>query len=326
MNETADSTSRLPIIYFASSLLQKSVFLSSSYASRPQLLVGNRGISGDLTYHSSVLNDYRFLNDFSDLIDRNGGEVEVFVPHALNSLYYYLLADSRVRRISFIDEGVLTRRFLAGGYRNAAVPFLNLYPSLFRLAGLLPNQLRALAFRVISWLVKRTVGMRYEKDTANYPLRTIELSRKGGVVLSHILGPECLPWVEYVDLTKNINVVKDSDCSACLFVHPKQVAQPDQIDALFNKISKISQDFSFDHGLIKPHPLFCDHPERLTALEKRLSMHEKAWTVVEVTGSYEPTIELYARGVRLFIVSKSSVSETVRHHADYFSNLNVVEV
>ena len=55
-------------------------------------------------------------------------------------------------------------------------------------------------------------------------------------------------------------------------------------------------------------------------------MHEKAWTVVEVTGSYEPTIELYARGVRLFIVSKSSVSETVRHHADYFSNLNVVEV
>lgn len=325
---TASAAAEMPVICLASSLLQKVVFLASRHAMRPHLLVGNRGLAGDVTYQRSVLNDPRFFADLDDLVARRGapggGPVELFLPNALNSVFYYALTHPRIARISFTDEGMLTNRFLDGGYRKPTARGVRAFPAAFALARRLPGRARLFAYRVIAWLVKRTVGMRYERNTRSYPLRTIELSRKGGVVLSHIAPVSPLPWVEHVDLTRDIRVPRDYEGAACLFIHPREVARPEQVDALCARIALAAGDFA--RGLVKPHPLFSEFPDRLEALITRLSTPGTQWFSVEVSGRYEPTIELYARGVRTFIVGKSSVRVTVASHPAYFSDLALVEI
>lgn len=323
-DSTVAEKPQMQVICLVSSLLQKVVFLTSRHAMRPHLLVGNRGIAGDVTYKRSVLNDFQFLEDFNALVDRQSGTVEVFLPNALNTLYYYALSHPRVARISFVDEGVLTSRFVDGGYQKPAAPFLRAFTTAFGLARHLPDRSRAFSYRAIARIIKRAVGVRYESDTLNYPLRTIELSRKGGVVISHIAPVEPLPWVEHVDLTRDVMVERDYDGAACLFVHPKQVAQPDQVEVLCARIVAVSDQFT--RGLIKPHPLFTEFPGRLEALRARLAALGMHWTTIDVSGQYEPSIELYARGVRIFIVGKSSVTVTVARHPDYFTDLTLVEI
>ena len=113
-------TQDLPIIIFASSPLQLATFHLSSFGQRDVCIVGNRGMKGDITHAGSILNDPRFLAELDGIIgDRM---VEVFLPNSINSLYYLCASHPKIARISYLNEGKLTQRFLDYQHHNPSHP------------------------------------------------------------------------------------------------------------------------------------------------------------------------------------------------------------
>lgn len=286
-------------------------------------MIGNRGVGGDLTYPDSVLNDYRFLLELDQIIGAR--RVEIFIPNSLNALYYFCVSHPGVERISFVDEGRLTKHFLDGGFTKPTHPLSHALIATYCAVYWLPGSTRGHLYRALAGLLHRTIGRTYKQRLRAYPYRTIERRWKRGVVLSHIDPETLVEGVEVVDLTKGVDAPIDCASSACLFVHPMDAATPDQIARISEAIDRETTDYV--RGLIRPHPLFSNFPTRLQALQVELAKLGKSWEVVELSGKYEASVELYARGVQLFFVHRSSsVGDTVRAFPMYFSNLKLVEI
>jgi hypothetical protein len=320
--ETSRRTGHAPLVVcIASSPLQLSVFRGSSAARREHLIVGNRGVAGDITYDRSILNDASFPADFDRLA--SGRAVEVFIPNALNLLYFIYASHPAVTKISYLDEGRLTRRFLEGGYRKPAHPAYGSILAAVRLANALPEGPRYYALKAIARSVRTTVIRPYERDTLDFPFRTVERSRKPGILLSHVRVPEAPDWVEFVDIFRGVTRTDELRNRACLFVHPKNL---EDLHFMGRLLSALSETPLRQPLLLRPHPLFNRSPKLLDRLTNALADAGVDSETAPLSEEREVTVELYARGVRTFVCGESSVTDTVEAHPERFKGLHVRKI
>lgn len=217
-------------IAIVSSPLQLAGFNASSVPKEKRFIIGNRGTQGDVSYDQSVLNDANFITDLEKRIAKE--EVEIYLPNSLNLIYFYALSSPHIKRISFVDEGRLTKRFLQGGYAKPRAKHHDMMAFLMRMARFVPAPLRTFPYKLIAYSLRRWVVQSYEQDTLAYPYRTIERSEKSGTLLSHIEGNVPLDWVEQVDLTKGLEFPKNYQDRACLFIHPRHVHKTQWLEKL----------------------------------------------------------------------------------------------
>jgi len=310
-------TEALPIVCIASSPLQLSVFRASvSTRGRPVTLVGGRGMRGDVTYQASVLNSASFIADLDRWLAPSG--VEIYLPNSLNLLFYCCAADPRVRRISFIDEGGLTKQFVEGGWRKPMAPHHRPILWLTRRALGLGGPARFAALKALSILIRKLAIQPYVSDPARYPYRTIERSEKPGLVLSHTQREREHAWVEHVDLAVNFDFEEDYAGHTCLFLHPRDV-QDGWLSA------ELSRDPGMKGGrlLVRPHPLFNQWPGLLDGFLRAMGEAGVDCRVAELSGEHDVTFELYARGVRTFVCGASSIRDTVSAYPNYFVGLRL---
>ena len=309
-----------PIVALVASPLQFASLRLSSIDQKKVRIIGHRGMSGDVTWPRSALNDPRFLIEFEKFLNRDG--IEVFLPNSLNAIYYLCVSHPRVARISYVDEGRLTHRAIEYQHRNPSHWAGRLYRAGFSAARQLPSRLQLAAYRALCILVRLSIIQPYVSDTANYSYRTLERRWKSGRILCHIPIQTQLPDVEYVNLLKDLNFPRDSTDAACLFLHPKGIDDYETLRRLVVKILDVRSQFQC--LLIKPHPIFINNFGKLHTLTAKLDENGIPWRIVEVSGTQEVTVELYARGVRIFLLPSSTVEDTINAMPDYFDELKCI--
>lgn len=315
-------TEKLPILAFVSSPLQLASFRLSNHGERNVRYVGHRGMGGDTTIPGSALNNPQVLAKLDSLIGPD--RVEVFLPNSLNALFYLCASHPRVARISYLDEGRLTQRFLAYQHRNPSHPASSLLVAVFGIVRKLPLRLQPLLYRLLCALLRLMIVQRYEHDTENFPYLTIERRWKAGCILCHTAIPSTVEAVETVNLLRDLDFPRDATGDACVFLHPKDIATSEQIIALIDKLTV--ENANFGRLLIRPHPIFVAFPGLLESLTAQLDDNAIDWDVVTLSGRQEVTIEMYARGVRVFIVNDSTVLDTIDALPDLFKDLSMIRV
>ncbi len=307
------------VIAIVSSPLQLAVFNASSVDKAQATIIGNRGVDGDISYEQSVLNDGNFIAKLSELIGSQ--EVEVFIPNSLNLVYFFAISDKRIKRISFVDEGRLTKRFLANGHKKPIAKHHRIFSALMRMVGIFPKPLRPLCYKFITYVMRKYVVQFYERDTLAYPYRTIERTQKSGVLLSHVPLAVMQSWVEFVDLTEKLDFPQNCMNQACLFLHPRYAEDPALIGQLQRELGGEKQKL-----LVRPHPNFTRAPELLEEVIARIKHAGIECEIVGVSGVHEVAIELYARGVRTFFCGETSITDTVEAYPGYFEGLKIVKI
>ena len=300
--------------------LQYAVFNKAISSVKASLIIGNRGMHGDQSYSYSVLNNHRFIEDLDRLIGSR--LVEVFLPNSLNALYFFCLAHPRVLRISFLDEGRLTKRFLEGGLNKPTSKLSYLFKALYRAAWPL-KRFHKVTYRILGVGVQRLVVRRYEKDTMNFPFRTLETRWKAGTILTHIEPRQPGTSVEVVNLTESLKMNEDLPDSACLFIHPKDASTPSAINRVCQCVERTSR--KGQAFVLRPHPLFETYPEKLAKIKRFLSNCDVRWVALTLSEKHETAMELYARGVRLFLMGNSSLEDTIAAYPSFFRELRVVK-
>ena len=310
-------TQDLPIIIFASSTLQLATFRLSSFGQRDVFVVGNRGIKGDITHAGSILNDPRFLAEIDGIIgDR---EVEVFLPNALNSLFYLCASHPNVTRISYLSEGRLTKRFLDYQHRNPSHPAGPALRRAFGMVRLAPHRAQPLLYQALCVLLRQVILRPYVHDTAGHGFRTIERRWKSGTVLFHLPIETSCDGVEIVDLLKDLDFPSDYKNHTCLFINPPKIETLAKIETVIEAIPK-----NVGPLLIQPHPNFSAFPDKLKKLTTRLDEEGIIWRLVTLSGRQEVTIELYGRGLRRFMVHDSTVLDTILVLPDFFLDIRLI--
>lgn len=304
-------------IAVVSSPLQLATFRGFNADKRATLVVGNRGMPGDITYAHSVLNDPSFLPALDSLLTKHTSN-ELFIPNSLNLVFFFAAAHPHVKKISFVDEGRLTQRFLAtrppkptGHYH---VP---LVASMHTAMGL-PQALRKVAYQTLAIAVRKHIVRRYEKNTADYPYTTIERRSKPGVVLTHIPQQDPAAFVRQVDVTKGLKLPRDLEGQSCLFLHPKYIDTPRLISAILGSLETPSLPL-----LVRPHPNFTRAPDLLRRVMADLSAHVPC-RIAPVSEELEVAVELHARGVEQFFCGATSITDTVEAYPDFFRKLRIV--
>jgi hypothetical protein len=314
---TLDSSQKTSIALVASPL-QYAVFKGYSYRLKNVMIIGHRGMRGNITYKHSVLNDPKFIPDFEQIINQR--DAEVFLPNSLNLVYFFCVAHKHVKKISFLDEGRLTTLYIKSGFKKRRAWYHNELKMTMRLVLILPRFICKYFLSIIALFIRKIIVQNYWKKWKNYSYRTIERTDKVGVVLSHIPSFDLPEWVNFIDITKNINFQKDYSGRACLFIHPKYIKLSELI-SLLKKELKTSEESL----LIKPHPLFS---QEQNALDNTIISINKSGIHCEIaclSGEQEVSIELYARGVRTFFCGNdSSIIDTVNNYKEFFKYLKIV--
>jgi hypothetical protein len=307
----------MKMIAIISSPLQRAAFDASSAGQHNATIIGNRGMPGDHSYEKSVLNDAHFLDGLNKLIGEE--DTEIFIPNSLNLLYYFAVSNPSIKRISYLDEGRLTKHYLTEGYRKQTNPFHLLIGSMMRITQKLPNPLRIITRKFISRFINILIIQRYTQNVSGYPYRCIERNNKGGTILSHASYDTMPEDVEVVDITQNISFAACYVGYSCLFLHPRHC----DVQQLLKKL----QSLSFNSPLlIRPHPNFTRAPEKLQSILSAFRAEEIHCEIATLSEVQEVTIELYDKGVRCFICGETTITDTVEAHPDYFKELRVVKI
>ena len=69
-----------PLSAFVGSPIQYASFAASSHFKKTRLIVGHRGMPGDISFSNAVLNDGQFIAQLDDVIGST--DSEVFLPNA----------------------------------------------------------------------------------------------------------------------------------------------------------------------------------------------------------------------------------------------------
>ena len=309
----------MKLIAIVSSPLQLATFKGSAAAKGDVLIIGNRGMKGDISFAQSVLNDANFIVELDVLI--GDSQVELYIPNSLNLLYFFALADARIKKVSFVDEGRLTKRFITNGYKKPKASYHWQAKTIMQVAQFLPKAFRVLSYKLIAYGMRKFIILTYEKDTLGFPYRTIERSEKTGRLLSHEKPNHVHDWVEFIDLTKDVNFPNDYENYACLFLHPRHSGKAEWLTALQSNFT--SQTVKL---LLRPHPNFSRAPELLSDAIARMKAIGIECEIAKVSGEQEVAIELYARGVRSFFCGETSITDTVEAYPSYFNDLQVVKI
>lgn len=305
------------LVCVPSSTLQLAVFRAFAGDTIDAIVIGNRGVPGDVIYEHSILNDPTFLSDLERIIA--GRDVEVFIPNSLNLLYFFCAVNKRVIRISYVDEGRLTKEYIEGGFKKPAAPHSPALLAATGFATMLPGVVGRLAFSGIASFIRRFVVRKYVNDPTSYPYTTVERRVKPGVVVSHLRCDDPQEWMQFVDITVSPRLPNDYAGRTCLFLHPKDSANRDLADLLKGKLNAGAQPL-----LVRPHPLFNQSRELLEETISRIEAAGFSCEIASLSGEHETAVELYARGVRTFVCGDSSLIDTVDGHKSYFKNLRVV--
>lgn len=310
-------------VAFVGSPLQMATFRLSVYNAGNSLIIGNRGMDGHLKYTHSVLNDPCLLSQLDNIFGSD--EVEVFLPHSLNGLFYTCCNHPQVKRISYLDEGRLTLKFLNEHHTKPPNPAIGFLATCFDLARRLPRSFQRNAFKVLCALHKKIISSPFEKDPDNYPYAPIDIRRKFGSVLCHINMQTALLNAEYVDLLDDVNFPENYKNLACCFIHPQQTSTNERVSDIIRQI--LNLNIPTNELLLRPHPLFKSFPSQLSDFTQQLAISGIKLRRAELTESQDTAVELYARGVRMFILTNdSTIGYTVESMPDFFSNLELVRL
>jgi len=313
----------LPAIAFVASPLQQSVLNLSNNGERDLLIVGHRGMPGDLSFSRPILNDAKFLAIFDSLLGT--AEVEIFLPNSVNLLFYLCVSHPKVKRISFLDEGRLTTNFLTDGYKKPCYPFSGYFITASHFARHLPQRFQSRFFQLLLMQYRLVNLRKFQKNPDDYHFRTIERRWKKGSVLHHAPISTDIEGLEFVDLLKDVNFPKDYEGMLCCFLHPNQIESECKCEALINEIC--AHVDGRNPILLRPHPLFSIYSGRLNRFLSSLHEKEVLTKFAELSYRQEVTIELYVRGVRTFVFpGNSTIGETISFFPHFFKDIQVVKV
>lgn len=311
----------LPVVAFVASPLQLASFKSSVHANRDTIIVGHRGMKGDVEYRNPVLNDAEFLTRLDDLFGAR--DVEVFLPNSVNGLFFLCACHPQVKRISYVDEGRLTWKFLENHQRRRRNPGSAAMRFGFNMVRNCPRAFRPFLYRLLCAVLKRAFAAAFMKEPETYRYRTIDRHWKHGRILCHAPVSTIAPDVEVVDLFKALEFPDDYAGAACIFLHPRMVRTDAESLAIVRGF--VAAGSGSSRVLIRPHPLFSTFRSRLDAFRLHL---ERAGIYSEealLSEQQETAIELYARGVRTFVLtSDSTVGYTARFFPSFFKDLRVI--
>lgn len=313
----------LPIIAFVASPLQLASFRLSARYRDDALIVGHRGMRGDLRFEGPILNDAEFLAQLDDIIGNRN--VEVFLPNSVTGLFFACACHPRIKRMSYLDEGRLTWRFLEEHHRKPRHPASVVLRSLFTIAQRAPRRLRTTLYRVLCALLKRTFTSAFIKDPESYPYQTIDRHWKPGAIICHAPVSTTAADVEIVDLFQALDFPVDYSDAACIFLHPGQIPTEAESSRIVQRI--LALGLGITRVLVRPHPLFSTFSTRLDAFRAILERAGIAYQEPELSEQQEVAIELYARGVRVFILtSDSTIGDTARFFPSFFKDLRLVHI
>lgn len=323
VTDTCRNEASLPIIAFVGSPIQYASFAASSHFKKTRLIVGHRGMPGDISFSNAVLNDGQFIAQLDDVIGST--DSEVFLPNAINALFLACMAHPRIKKISYLDEGHLTARYLDAHYKKKLNPFTPLMVKAFYIVMLLPRNIHTFFFKVLSAVYKRTVIKRWLEDSEQYGYQVIDRRFKGGVILSHLKIETPVPNVEVVDILKDVEKTSRYDGAVCVMLHPYVVSSQGDILELVEKL--VSLDHTKCSLLLRPHPLFGMHQKSLKNFCEQLEKRDIPWQFAELSNKQETAVELYALGVRVFVLTnESTIGRTVSDHLSFFKDLIVIRV
>lgn len=294
----------------------------SSIAQEQLRTVGHRGTPGDYCWPVSVLNDAAFLTEFDNIVGKEA--VEVFLPNSLNSLYYLCVGHPKVARISYLDEGRLTKLAIATKQKKFTNPIGFFLAPAFAATNRSPKKIRKSIFRTLAILVRWAIVQKYEIHTSSYPYKTLERRWKPGRILCHIPLETDLSNVETVNLLRDLEFPKNYERDACLFLHPKNIETPEKAEALAKLVSL--HRASYETLLIKLHPIFSAHQNCKMAFLEKLEQRKIPWAYAEISGRQEVSIELYARGVRVFFLAPSTIEDTIQAFPEFFKSLKCITI
>lgn len=308
----------LPIIIFVSSSLQLATFRLSSFGHRDVCIVGSRGMKGNITYVGSTLNDPRFLVQLDGIIgDRM---VEVFIPNSINGLFYLCASHPKIARISYLNEGRLTQRFLDYQHHNPSHPASAVLRRAFGMVRWAPRRSRGFLYRGLCVLLRNIALRPYVDNTAGYKFRTIERRWKPGLILFHLPIKTACQEVEIVDLLRDLDFPTNFENHSCLFINKPDIESAEKIDALIETIAEIPGPL-----LIQPHPNLVASPEEVKNLTERLDKEQIIWKFAAISGRQDVAIELYARGVRHFMAHDSTVLDMISSLPNFFLDLRLTK-
>ena len=323
MADTCRNVASLPIIAFVGSPIQYASFAASSHFKKRRLIVGHRGMPGDISFSIPILNDVKFIAQLDDVI--GGKDTEVFLPNAINSLFLACMAHRRIKRVSYLDEGHLMTRYLEAHYKKKLNPITPVMVKLFYVAMLLPGGLRTAMLKALSDLHKWTFFKRWSRDFEQYEYQVIDRRFKGGVILSHLKIDTPVQDVEFVDILKDVEKCSRYDDAVCIMIHPNAVSSEENVSRIVEKM--VSLNHTNCTILLRPHPLFGMYQEKLKEFCKHLDKREIRWEFAELSSKQETAVELYALGVRVFVLtSETTIGRTVSDNPGFFKDLTIIRV
>ena len=273
------------------------------------------------------MNDHNFVFEFLNGLSGYGC-VDIYLPHSKNLLYFASIFDRRVRCISYIEDGLATRKALniygLGRYHKHKPSENNIASRyklrLFKIAYNLMN-CRHMCFSRNLRVRLLLLGSRYLRYYRLFDL--MDMRFKFGEIITSFETKYL--YVKSVNIAPKFTTNDNSLFGkVCFFVSYRYLSNDNT--RLLNYLKKI---VGHKHLVIIPHPGFWKDKKKM-ALEKFLLELQHINLSHSILSRLIPDVdisfEVYMRGTRLIIIDTGTIQVTIHSYQKFFHGLKIIDI
>jgi hypothetical protein len=304
-------------VVFSHSPLQTAI-ANRFFSSTQHFRIGHRGERGCAQFSEYVLDNPNFFRAFKRIIERGSGGISIYLPHSLNGIYLLSYCNDAIKEIFYIDEGDLTHSAIAL-MKSKCPKTPDLRTRIFR---------RLLGSNPFIEYGTEYFYKRFYKEAGVKKLQSGDFSeailtgKKFSGVITHRLSFcrfDSYP-IFGVDISNAIAPLpRDLDGIVCVFLNKNEL-EGERFQSLLMKLRAVCASegeligFRFHPGV--------SQGDKMRFLERAKGLGLDVGEIGRISEE-EIVFELYARGVRRFLVGGSSVLENISAYPDYFESLKL---
>jgi hypothetical protein len=318
---------RIPLnthLVFTHSPLQTAVARRALPKREDHFFIGHRSAHGDVSFPDYVLNEVWFCLWLVDHLDKSTSPIDVYLPHSLNLVYFICRAHKSVRQINYIDEGTLTYVFATTDLKPRLRWPAGMMLTMAHAAVVLPRRLKPQVLHRMIRVYLATFHKHLSRDITHANSDGIRVDRKTGRIFVHFPDkPAKSLDIQFVRLDDaSVAFDRDLEGAAVVFV---PILTDAEIPAFVDKVVLSSTQTEF---LLRLHPAIdaVDLAAFLSRLALAFKARARSAKTVNLSEEHETAFELYARGVRTFILENSTLILTVDSYPEHFRGLRIVNI